>query len=68
LQSLEAQKEEFSYSSFGETVSRIKVALFDPEDYRLRGLEAERQANRLSNLINAKNYSIKIEFTSEKYF
>jgi hypothetical protein len=60
-------KEKYPYS-YGETISLIKVALLEPEDYRLKGLEIERQANRLSNLINAKNYSIEIGFDSEKYF
>lgn len=62
-----APKEEFPYS-YGEGVSLLKVAMFDPEMYRLQGLEIERQANRLSNLINAKNYSIELNFDSEKYF
>ncbi|MBP0725361.1 hypothetical protein J5Y03_09190 [Bacillus sp. RG28] len=62
-----AQKEEYSYS-YGEGVSLIKVAMFEPETYRLKGLEIERQANRLSNLINAKNYAIELDFDSEKYF
>ncbi|OCA83037.1 hypothetical protein A8F94_17995 [Bacillus sp. FJAT-27225] len=62
-----AQKEEFPYS-YAENNSIIKVALFDPEDYRQKGIEAERQANRLSNLINGKNYSIELAFDADKYF
>lgn len=62
-----SSKEDHPYP-FGETVSIVKVAMFDPEVYRLKGLEIERQANRLSNLINAKNYSIELDFDSEKYF
>lgn len=62
-----APKEEFSYS-YGEGVPLLKIAMFDPEAYRLKGLEIDRQANRLSNLINAKNYSIELNFDSEKYF
>jgi hypothetical protein len=62
-----AQKEEYPYS-YGDAISLIKVATFEPESYRLKGLEIERQANRLSNLINAKNYSIELDFDSEKYF
>ncbi|MGG1396770.1 hypothetical protein ABE288_02785 [Bacillus salipaludis] len=62
-----APKEEFPYS-YGEAVSLLKIATFDPEAFRLKGLESERQANRLSNLINAKNYAIELEFDSEKYF
>jgi hypothetical protein len=59
---------EVSPYPYGETVSFIRVATFDPEAYRLKGIEIERQANRLSNLINAKNYSIELDFDSEKYF
>lgn len=62
-----SNKEEYPYS-YGDAVSLIKVAMFEPEDYRLNGLEIERQANRLSNLINSKNYSIQLDFDSEKYF
>lgn len=49
-------------------VSLVKVAAFDQEAYRVKGIELERQANRLSNLINAKNYVIELDFDSEKYF
>ncbi|WP_264740523.1 DIP1984 family protein [Cytobacillus firmus] len=62
-----AAREEFLYT-VSENVSMVKMALFDPEQYRLKGLEAERQANRLSNLINNRNYLIELEFDSEKYF
>lgn len=62
-----SQKEEY-LPSYGEMISLMKVAAFDPEAYRLKGIEVERQANRLSNLINAKNYSIELDFDSEKYF
>ncbi|WP_163102400.1 hypothetical protein [Peribacillus alkalitolerans] len=60
-------QEEYSYS-YGESISLIKIAMFDPEAYRLKGLDIERQANKLSNLINSKNYSIELDFDSEKYF
>ncbi|WP_335870599.1 hypothetical protein [Bacillus sp. 2205SS5-2] len=62
-----AEKEEHPYH-FGEGVTIIKLALFEPEDYRLKAIECERQANRLSNLINAKNYGVELDFDSEKYF
>ena len=62
-----SSKEEYMYS-YGETASLVKVATFDPESYRVKGLEIERQANRLSNLINAKNYAIELDFDGEKYF
>ncbi|MFV8828495.1 hypothetical protein [Alkalihalobacterium sp. APHAB7] len=60
-------KEEPLYP-FGDNVLVVKVAMFEPEDYRQKGLELERQANKLSNLINAKNYAIELDFDSEKYF
>lgn len=53
---------------FGENANLMRIATFEPEDYRLKGIETERQANRLSNLINAKNYSVELDFDSEKYF
>ncbi|MDQ0272334.1 hypothetical protein [Cytobacillus purgationiresistens] len=62
-----SQKEEFLYM-IGESSSMIKLATFDPEDYRLRALEFDRNANRISNLINAKNYSIELDFERDKYF
>jgi hypothetical protein len=62
-----AQKEEFPYS-YAENNSIVKVALFEPEEYRQKGLEAERQANRLSNLINAKNYAVELDFDAAAYF
>ncbi|WP_409273484.1 hypothetical protein V1499_02340 [Neobacillus sp. SCS-31] len=62
-----AQKETYPYS-YGDNITIVRVALFEPEEYRTKGLEADRQANRLSNLINAKNYSIELDFDAEKYF
>ncbi|KQL19953.1 hypothetical protein ACFFHH_06510 [Cytobacillus solani] len=62
-----ALKEEFLYP-LGDSGSMIKVALFDPEDYRKKALDMDRQANRLSNLINAKNYTVELDFDSERYF
>ncbi|KAB7666905.1 hypothetical protein [Bacillus sp. B1-b2] len=61
-----AEKEEYVYSY--ENVQLMKVATFEPEEYRVKAMECERQANRLSNLINSKNYQIQLEFDSEKYF
>ncbi|MBU8878040.1 DIP1984 family protein [Bacillus sp. FJAT-29790] len=60
-------KEEFLYP-LGDSSSMVKVAMFDPEDYRLKALDMERQANRLSNLINAKNYAVELDFDSDRYF
>lgn len=62
-----AVKEEFLYS-IGESGAMVRVAQFEPEDYRLKAIETERKANRLSNLINAKNYAVELEFDGDKYF
>jgi hypothetical protein len=62
-----SSKEESAYS-YSETMIMVRAATFDPEAYRVKGLEAERHANRLSNLINAKNYAIELDFDSKKYF
>ncbi|MTH54983.1 hypothetical protein GKZ89_16390 [Bacillus mangrovi] len=62
-----AQKEEFLYP-YSENSSIVKIPMFDPEEYRLKGLEMDRLANRLSNQVNAKNYSVELDFDSEKYF
>lgn len=53
---------------YGENLPIIRMATFDPEEYRVKSVEAERLANRLSNAINTKNYSIMLDFDSEKYF
>ncbi|MGE7839011.1 hypothetical protein [Viridibacillus arvi] len=63
----QAEKEEIQYGySDGTTVYR--VALFEPEEYRLKAVELEKDAHKLSNLINAKNYTIEIDFDDSKYF
>lgn len=60
-------KEEIQYG-YAETTTVYRVALFDPEAYRLKSLQVERDAHKLSNLINAKNYSIHLDFNDEHYF
>ncbi|MCD8511859.1 MAG: DIP1984 family protein [Bacillus sp. (in: Bacteria)] len=60
------EKEEHMY--FGEGMNMVRVAMYDPEDYRQRADETERLANRLSNLINAKNYAVGLDFDGSKYF
>ncbi|PSL41510.1 hypothetical protein B0H99_102194 [Planomicrobium soli] len=62
-----AVKEEIQYG-YGEGIPLVRRATFDPEEYRLKAVELERNANRLSNAINNKNYSIELDFDSEKYF
>ncbi|RAS75844.1 hypothetical protein [Priestia endophytica] len=58
--------EEYQY--YGDGVQIVKLAMFDPEEYRLKALEAEKRANRLSNSINAKNYAVYLSFDRDKYF
>lgn len=60
------EKESFFHSS-GETIL-YRVALFEPADYRTRAIELEKLAHRLSNNINAANYSVVIDFDDTKYF
>ncbi len=62
-----AEKEEIQYG-YAENTTVYRVALFNPEEYRTKSLQAEKDAHKLSNLINAKNYSITIEFDDGKYF
>lgn len=62
----QAEKESL-YHSPGETVF-YRVALFEPSDYRERANTLEKEAHRLSNAINAKNYDVQIDFDDEKYF
>ncbi|MGN7479090.1 hypothetical protein ACTHOQ_14690 [Solibacillus silvestris] len=60
------EKEAFFHNS-GETML-YRVALYDPMTYRNRANEIEKEAHRLSNLINAKNYQVQIEFDDSNYF
>lgn len=60
-------KEEIQYG-YAETTTVYRVALFDPEEYRQKAIQIEKDAHKLSNLINAKNYSISLDFDDEKYF
>lgn len=62
-----SEKEAIQYG-YAENTTVYQIALFDPEDYRLKSLQAEKDAHRLSNLINAKNYSIILDFDDSKYF
>lgn len=62
-----SKKEEIQYG-YGDTATVYQVALFDPEAYRLKSLQSEKDAHRLSNLINAKNYSIYLGFDDSNYF
>lgn len=62
-----SEKEEIQYG-YAENTTVYQIALFDPEEYRLKSLQTEKDAHRLSNLINAKNYSIMLDFDDCKYF
>ena len=62
-----AEKEEIQYG-YSENTTVYRIALFDPEEYRVKALQAEKDAHKLSNLINAKNYSIVLDFDDHKYF
>lgn len=61
-----SEKEEIQYG-YGEAVAMVRVALFDPEQYRLQSEQLERQAHKLSNLVNAKNYQVQINFDDSSY-
>lgn len=51
-----------------DNVVLYQVALYDPIAYREKANELEKEAHRLSNLINAKNYQVQIEFDDSNYF
>lgn len=60
-------EKEAIYESGSDSGIFYRVALFDPEEYRKRAIELEKEAHRLSNLINAKNYQVEIEFDDSNY-
>lgn len=62
-----AEKEEIQYG-YSESNPIYRVALFEPEVYRLKALQAEKDAHKLSNLINAKNYTVVLDFDDTTYF
>lgn len=62
-----AKKEELQYG-VAEHTTVYRVALYDPEYYRQKASQLEKDAHKLSNLINAKNYTIALDFDDEKYF
>lgn len=53
---------------YGEGTILYEVALYEPEEYRERAATLEKEAHKLSNLINAKNYSVQINFDDSHYF
>ncbi|MFC5540975.1 MAG: hypothetical protein C0P75_012655 [Bacilli bacterium] len=56
------------YTTTGEGKVLYEVAMYDPREYREKAIQLEKDAHRLSNLINAKNYEVRIEFDDSKYF
>lgn len=64
---LSQSEKESLYHSPGDTVF-YHVALFEPSEYRERANTLEKEAHRLSNAINAKNYEVQIDFDDDKYF
>ena len=62
----ENEKEEAQHG-YGDTVL-YRIAQFDPATYREKAEVLEKKAHRLSNAINAKNYSIQLDFDDSMYF
>lgn len=62
-----ANKEEIQYG-FAESTTIYRVALFDPEEYRIKAQQAEKEAHQLSNRVNMENYSIVLDFDGSNYF
>ena len=60
-----SEKEEIQMG-YGD-LSIVRIAMFDPESYRVKADEYDRLAHKLSNLINAKNYQVQIDFDDSKY-
>lgn len=60
-------EKETLYHGGSESVIFYSVALYEPEEYRKRANKMEKDAHRLSNLINAKNYQVEIEFDDSHY-
>ncbi len=61
------QSEKETLYTASESVIFYNVATYEPSEYRKRAIEIEKEAHRLSNLINAKNYQVEIEFDDSNY-
>ena len=61
------EDKESYFHSVGDTML-YRVALYEPLDYLNRANELEKQAHRLSNAINAKNYQVEIDFDDANYY
>ncbi|MFF2177867.1 hypothetical protein ACFVT8_15625 [Lysinibacillus sp. NPDC058147] len=55
-------------TGYGETTMLYEIAMYEPDEYRERAITLEKDAHKLSNLINAKNYSVEINFDDSRYF
>lgn len=55
-------------TGYGETTMLYEIAMYEPDEYRERAITLEKDAHKLSNLINAKNYSVQIDFDDSRYF
>ncbi|KOY82291.1 hypothetical protein I6G82_00130 [Lysinibacillus macroides] len=53
---------------YGENTVLYDIAMYEPDVYRERAIQLEKDAHKLSNLINAKNYSIQLNFDDSRYF
>jgi len=53
---------------YGENTVLYEIAMYEPDEYRERAITLEKDAHKLSNLINAKNYSVEINFDDSRYF
>ena len=61
------QSEKESLYTTSDSAIFYNVAMFEPAEYRKRAIDIEKDAHRLSNLINAKNYQVEIEFDDSSY-
>ena len=53
---------------YGDNSMLYEIAMYEPEEYRERAASLEKDAHKLSNLINAKNYGVEINFDDSRYF
>jgi len=58
------EQPEFGY---GESTSYVRFARFDPDEYREKALQYERNANKVSGLVNAQNYQVALPFDASRY-
>lgn len=62
----ERPKREFQ-TGYGEKAFVVKHALYDPELYRLKAIDVEKRANRITSAIDAANYQTEIKFDASRY-